>query len=189
MGQLSTQRQFHERLVSAVNQPFAPAHGERLDVADCSRSPNVAQFRRLVQWSSPLPSPTSKIVTAGMNRLCGDFGNRIAPLGFTKSGSKVWSRQNGPTIESIQLQRKGSSYGAPLNASVHVRVVLGTKNVGDNSSGAGRVVYSDASRKTDGRAYHHKFNAETWSTYERCLDELSQYVAEVAESWFREKHK
>ena len=43
---------------------------------------------------------------------------------------------------------------------------------------------SDPVRRQNGYAYHHRFNAETWSTYDRCLDELALFVKEVAEPWF-----
>lgn len=130
-------------------------------------------------------SPTSEMVSAGMKRLCADFSGRIAPLGFTKSGSGLWSRKKGPILESIHLQRKGSTYGAPSNTSVSVRVLLGVKALDDHSASANRVIYSDAFRKADGYAYHLRFNAQTWSTYDRCLDELSQFVTDVAEPWFQ----
>ena len=120
-----------------------------------------------------------------MKRLCADFGVRIAPLGFAKSGSRIWSREKEKTVESIQLQRKGSTYGAPTNASLSVRVILGVKAADEHSAGVNRVIYSDAFRKADGHAYHLRFNAETWSTYDRCIDDLSQFVTDVAERWFQ----
>lgn len=119
-----------------------------------------------------------------MKKLCADFDHRVAPLGFAKSGSRLWSRENGSTVEHIHLHRRGSSYGAPRNASVDIRVELSIETFGAPRA-SDRLVFSDDFRKPDGYAYHHRFNAQTWSTYERCLDELSQFIVEVAEPWFQ----
>lgn len=47
-------------------------------------------------------------------------------------------------------------------------------------------IISDHARRKTGYAYHHRFNAETGSTYGRCLEELDFYMTEVAEPWFSE---
>lgn len=57
----------------------------------------------------------------------------------------------------------------------------------ENEEPHGEVIISDKARRATGYAYHHRFNAETGSTYDRCLQELSLYIEEVAEPWFEEQ--
>jgi hypothetical protein len=47
-------------------------------------------------------------------------------------------------------------------------------------------IVSDPARRATGYAYHHRFNAETGSTYDRCVEELGLYMTEIAEPWFDE---
>jgi len=49
------------------------------------------------------------------------------------------------------------------------------------------MVLSSMARRATGFGYHHRFNAETGSTYERCVEELGFYIEEVAEPWFKEQ--
>ena len=88
------------------------------------------------------------------------------------------------SVESIHFHRGGSSYGAPYNASVDIRLSLGVHVLNAPLPGASIALISDTVRRQNGYAYHHRFNAETSSTYERCLEELALFVTEVAEPWF-----
>ena len=53
--------------------------------------------------------------------------------------------------------------------------------------GRGDIILSDKARRANGYAYHHRFNAVTGSTYDRCLQDLGLYIDEVAEPWFDER--
>jgi hypothetical protein len=128
----------------------------------------------------------SEVVSQGMKRVCEDFSGRIASFGFRKTGTRRWTRVNEWSIESIYFHRNGSSYSAPINASVSIRVMLDIHVLNDPAPGGGIGVYSDHVRRQNGYAYHHRFNAETWSTYDRCVDELLLFVTEFAEPWFAE---
>jgi hypothetical protein len=121
-----------------------------------------------------------------MKRVCDDFSGRIASFGFSQTGRRLWTRVNRWSIESIHFHRRGSTYGTPINASVSIRVMLGVRVLNDPTPGGGIGVYSDHVRRSNGYAYHHRFNAETWSTYDRCVDELVLFVVEFAEPWFAE---
>jgi hypothetical protein len=121
-----------------------------------------------------------------MKCVCKDFSGRIASFGFRKTGRRLWTRVNEWSIESINFHRGGSSYGAPINASMGIRVMLGVHVLNDPAAGGGIGVRSDNVRRQNGYAYHHRFNAETWSTYDRCVDELVLFVTEFAEHWFAE---
>ena len=129
----------------------------------------------------------STIVAEGMKRVCKDFSDRVASIGFKKSGRRLWTRLNDWTIESIAFHRSGSSYGgAPINASVSIRVMIGVHVLNDPTPGGSVGIISDHVRRKSGGAFHHRFNAETWSTYDRCVDELMLFTSEFAEPWFTE---
>jgi hypothetical protein len=55
-----------------------------------------------------------------------------------------------------------------------------------NDPDGGIGVWSTHVQRRNGYAYHLRFNAETWSTYDRCVDELALFVTEFAEPWFAE---
>jgi hypothetical protein len=134
----------------------------------------------------------SKVVAEGMKRVTDDLSQMLDRRGFvrTKSG-RSWQRANGRTTETVHLQRRGSSYGAPRNASVDLRLTLGVRDVTeatDEPEGAD-VIISDHARRANGYAYHHRFNAATGATYDRCREELDLYLIEVAEPWFAERER
>ncbi len=128
----------------------------------------------------------SAVVAEGMKRVCKDFSDRIVSLGFRRTGRRLWTRVNEWSIESIYFHRSGSSYGAPINASVDIRVMVGLRVLNDPTPGGSIGFNSDHIRRQNGYTYHHRFNAETWSTYDRCLNELMLFMSEVAEPWFVE---
>jgi hypothetical protein len=130
--------------------------------------------------------PSSDVVKNGMLRICHDFSDRVGELGFRKGGNRSWARLNDHSAELIYFHRHGSSYGAPRNASVDIRVMLSVRVLTDPTPGGTVGVISDPVRRKNGWAYHHRFNAETWSTYDRCLSELVLFTVEVAEPWFKE---
>ena len=142
-------------------------------------SPPFWQLRRMLR-------PCSAIVAEGMKRVCKDFSDRVSAFGFRKTRSRLWTRVNKWSIDSIHFHRHGSSYGAPINASVDLRLSLGISVLNDPAPGGGIGVLSDPVRRMNGRAYHHRFNAETWSTYDGCVEELVLFMTEFAEPWFAE---
>lgn len=123
-------------------------------------------------------------VRRGMVKFCADYAARVAPLGFMKTKSRFWARENEHTVESIRLFRLGSYCGAPISPSISLRVELGIHVLNDPSRVATIGTRVDDVRKPDGRSYHNRFNAETWSTYDLCLDDLTLLTTEFAEPWF-----
>jgi hypothetical protein len=65
-------------------------------------------------------------------------------------------------------------------------MILGIRVLNAPPPGSGIGIISDNARRKTGYAYHHRFNAETWSTYGRCVEELDAYLTEVGEPWFSE---
>jgi len=125
----------------------------------------------------------STIVLKGMDRICNDFSLRIESHGFTRTKKRLWTRQRGAWVETIYFQKRGSSYGSPRTPSVDLRVTIGLSTQGGRAVDEFWLI-SDHARRSSGYAYHHRFNADTWSTYERCLEELLLFVDEIAEPWF-----
>jgi hypothetical protein len=165
-----------ETWFARIEQPDSSA-------ADITKNEYDANGHEPPFWQLPrLHKSYSGIVAKGMERVCKDFSARVAPLGFKKTGRREWTRSGTQANETIYFHRAGSSYGAPRNASADIRVMLAVRQLNDdNSTAIG--VDSDNIRKPDGHAYHHRFNAETWSTYDQCVDELALFVIEFAEPW------
>lgn len=127
----------------------------------------------------------SKEVAAGMARLTADLATRFAPHGFLRTKARLYVREHREVIDSIFLHRGGSSYGgAPANPSISIRVMLGVHVLSAPQPGATVSVMSDNIRKPDGTPYHDRFNSETWSTYDLCVEDLTRFVTEFAEPWF-----
>ena len=89
--------------------------------------------------------------------------------------------------ETIWLSRGGATYGAPHSPSISLQLDLTSVRLSDGKRvDLGRHA-TQLLRRPTGYCYHHRFNAKTGSTYERCLQELGLFVSEVAEPWFREQ--
>jgi len=68
---------------------------------------------------------------------------------------------------------------------VHIRVHFGIRVLNDDFIAAAlNGPQSDAGTLHTGR-YHLRFNAETGSTYDRCVDDLARFVVEQGEPWFQ----
>jgi hypothetical protein len=132
---------------------------------------------------------TSEVVKAGFSRVCADFTKLAAPFGFarTNSRSREWNRQASGFIEAIYFHRSGSSYGAPRNNSIDIRVHFSIKDVSGAAAHPEQQT-SDRVRDERGYAYHLRFNALTWSTYDRCLEDLLRVTRDHGLPWFK-KHK
>ncbi len=131
-----------------------------------------------------MPSEFSGVVAAGMKRICADLHQHLATRNFRKSGARKWVRERGELLEYIYLFRRGSTYGATTDFSVDIRVEAWVSSAIAPDK-RNRFFHNDASvRKADGYCYHHRFNAKTWSTYERCLEEMVLYVEDELEPWF-----
>lgn len=135
---------------------------------------------------------SSEIVAEGMKRVTEQLSIMLKPKGFVRIGSsRGWQRLNGRMVETVHLQRRGGSYGPPRTASVDLRLTIGIREM----SGAGdraedrETLVSDQVRRPNGHTYHHRFNAATGSTYERCLQELELFLVEFAEPWFAERRE
>lgn len=121
---------------------------------------------------------SSQLVKAGMQRLCNEFSPIVEILGFvrTRSGARSWHRQRDGFIDMIHLHRSGSSYGAPINNSVRIRAEFIIRAPDSLTSEAW--LDSDKLKASNGYHYHLRFNAHTWSTFDRCLQDLELVTKE-----------
>lgn len=127
----------------------------------------------------------TSVVRTGLERACRDFTGRIEPLGFYRTLKMFWTRRHPLTVDFIHFHRSGSSYGAPRNASVDIGVHFGIRVLNDDFvAPALNGPESDARTLRAGR-YHLRFNAESGSTYDRCVDDLARFVSEQGEPWFQ----
>src|SRR5687767_7546982 len=133
------------------------------------------------------PEETTKVVRAGLERACREFTARIAQLGFQRARKMLWTRRHFLTVDFIHFHRCGSSYGAPINFSVDIRVHFGIRVLNDDFPAlALNGPSSDEGRIHAGR-YHLRFNAQTGSTYDKRLDDHVRLVTERGELWFRRR--
>jgi hypothetical protein len=120
-----------------------------------------------------------------VERTTKDFTARIEGLGFKRTKRMLWARRHHYTADFVTLFRDGSSYGRPINYSVSFTVSFGIRVLNDVfealSSNGPQYDYSDRLRAAH---YHFRFNAQTGSTYDRCIDDLVRYVVHEGEPWF-----
>lgn len=129
---------------------------------------------------------TTKLVRAGIQRVCADLTERLASRGFEYTKTRVWTRPREYTSDFVLLERRGSTYGAPLDCGVAFEIRCGIRVLNDAfETLALNGPYSDVTRTRAGR-YHLRFNAKTDSTYERCVDDLERFVVDEGEPWFEE---
>lgn len=132
----------------------------------------------------PIPDDTTQVVRQGVERACRDFSERIAPLGFARTKKMFWTRKNPYTVDFVHLHRSGSTYGKPRNYSVDFRVHFSIRVLNDMfEAPALNGPFSDPTRLRAG-LYHLRFNAQTGSTYDRCVEDLARFVVEQGEPWF-----
>lgn len=134
---------------------------------------------------SDAPQAKSAVVKGGMDRVCHDFTQLVAPLGFrrTNSRSRSWEHRTDRFVQVICFHRGGSTYGAPINHGVDLRVHFTLQNSDGTPAGDEQLI-SDPLRDSGGKAYHLRFNAESWSMYDRCLQDLLRVTRDHGLPWF-----
>jgi hypothetical protein len=131
---------------------------------------------------------TSAVVKAGMDRICADFTDLVTPLGFRRATARgrKWTHRGEKFTRTIHFHRSGSSYGAPINHSISIRVEFFVYGVEENLLPSAALT-SDSLRDSRGHAYHLRFNALSWSTYDRCLEDLLRVTQEHGLPWFEKQ--
>jgi hypothetical protein len=137
----------------------------------------------LQEMETPDTSVT-QVVRDGLEKAFREFTERIAIFGFARTKKMFWTRQHPHTVDFIHFHRSGSSYGAPRNFSVDIRVHFGIRVLNDTFEAAAlNGPFSDPTLTRAGN-YHLRFNAKSGSTYDRCIDDLVRFVVEQGEPWF-----
>jgi len=133
----------------------------------------------------PIPDHTTQVVRQGVENAAKDFSMRMEPLGFKRTKKMLWARRHQHTADFITLFRQGSSYGRPINYSVRLDVGFGIRVLNDVFEGLSpNGPQYDFSERLRAAHYHFRFNAQTGSTYDRCIDDLTRYVMQEGEPWF-----
>ena len=128
----------------------------------------------------------TQVVRAGLESACKEFTDAVLPLGFVRTKKMFWSRLREHTVEFIHFHRKGSSYGAPSNPSLSIRVHVGIRALNDSFPAAALDgPNSDSGSPSHGR-YHLRFDTSTGSTFDRCVQDLARFLVEQGEPWFRQ---
>ncbi len=131
----------------------------------------------------------SRVVDEGMKRVCSAFTQIAQPFGFKRGNGRKWVRQLNGLEETMFVSRSGATYGAPRSPSISLQLDLASIRLNDRESVHLHHNTTQMIRRTTGYCYHHRFNAETGSTYDRCLQELRLFIEEVAEPWFEEQRR
>lgn len=131
---------------------------------------------------------TTQIVGRGFSRVSADFTKQIKQHGFSKHRTRFWIRATDGRVDVIHFHRYGISYGTPLNNSVSIRV-----HFASHPNELSDPIYlngpsSDALRDSSGAAYHLAFDALSWDTYDRCLEDLVRVTLEHGFPWFASQH-
>jgi hypothetical protein len=127
----------------------------------------------------------SAVVKDGMARVCRDFTQAVAPLGFrrTNNRSRSWERRSDRFVQVIYFHRCGSTYGAPISHGVDLRIHYSVQNSDGTPAGRDQLI-SERLRDSLGRAYHLSFNSKSGSMYDRCLEDLLRVTREHGLPWF-----
>ncbi len=96
----------------------------------------------------------------------------------------LWTRPHSHMVDFIHLHRSGSSYGKPRNYSVNINVNFGIRILNDAFEALSANGPSDDPDRLRAGLYHLRFNAQTGSTYDRCVHDLVRFVLEQGEPWF-----
>jgi hypothetical protein len=128
----------------------------------------------------------SQVVADGMKRASSDFTKIVQPLGFSRGPRRFWVRQSGDAEEAIYISRSGATYGAPHSPSITLQLDLSSRRGIHGPRHSLSHHETKKLRRVTGYCYHHRFNALSGSTYDRCIEELALFMSEVAEPWFAE---
>jgi len=129
----------------------------------------------------PIPDDAKEVVRQGVEKACRDFSERLATIGFTRTMKMLWTRRRTHTADAIRLVRCGRVI---VNYSVQLHMELKLRVLNDNCEHLlPNGPWTDNERMRAGR-YHDRFNAQTGSTYDRCVDDLFRFVLEQGEPWF-----
>lgn len=126
----------------------------------------------------------TKAVRAGFEKLCVEFTAQVAAFGFSRTRKTFWTRPQAFTVEFLHFHRGGISYGAPINASVDVRIHMAIRVLNDDFEAAALNGPSSSDFTAHRPPYHLRFNARSFSQYDRCLSDAVRLVQEQALPWF-----
>jgi hypothetical protein len=122
----------------------------------------------------------TSLVRKGTERACVAFTADIAALGFQRTRKMFWARVHEHSADVLHIHRGGISYGAPISASVSLRLHLAIRVLNDSFPA---IALNGPSSDTAVR-YHLRFNARSFDLFDRCVHDLVRYVRDVGEPWF-----
>ena len=132
-----------------------------------------------------LSDDSKAIVKSGIDKAANELSLYLDKLGYKRTKKWLWTRRNLNSVDFISFSTVGGSYGAPINNSIWIRLECGNRLLDDERdylhvNGPFR---SDSPKLRENK-YHHRFNAKSGSTYERCMTDLIRYIDEIIEPWF-----
>lgn len=128
---------------------------------------------------------TKEVVKSGLERATNEFTVKVANLGFKRTKKWFWVRELEGGADFIHLHVSGSSYGGPVNHSVSFRVHAGFRNYNDHFDALSLNGPNSDSSEYREKRFHLRFNAKSWSTYDRCITDLFKFASEICDPWFK----
>ena len=131
------------------------------------------------------PSSLTSIVRKGFDRAIHEFSAQVVSQGFLRTKRGLWVRPHEYTADVISFHRHGSTYGAPRTASLSIRVHFAIRVLNDPFPA---LAANGPDSDTIGRGkhnYHLRFNAQSGSTFDRCIQDLVKLLIQEGEPWFR----
>ena len=128
-----------------------------------------------------------KIVKSAIDKATAEFTGRLSTFGFKRTKKWFWVRESDKAACFVHLHLDGISYGAPINYSVSFRVHAGHRHYDDKFDALALNGPCSTDAEIRDKKYHHRFNAKSGSTYERCIDDLIRFVEETSEPWFKQQ--
>src|SRR5688572_21183555 len=135
----------------------------------------------------------TQTVRSGFERLCKELTEHLSPRGFQRTKKAFWTRPSlrapaeAPhllTVDVLHLHRAGTSYDAPTNASVSLRIHQAVRALNDTFPAIALNGPSSDEFLGQRPGYHLSFNARTFSQYDRCLNDAVRFVIEQGLPWF-----
>lgn len=130
---------------------------------------------------------TKEIVKFGIDKATTEFTEKVSDLGFQRTKKWFWVREQDYGANFIHIHVSGSSYGGPINNSVSFRVHTGYRSFNDSFDALHLNGPNSDEPEYREHRFHLRFNAKSWSTYDRCITDLVRFVTDVCEPWLSQQ--
>lgn len=131
-----------------------------------------------------MASELTALVNAELSRLMKAIEPRLSELGYWPAKKRHWVKEREHSAIFVVLERQGSTYGGPANASVSLEVNAGVRVFNSHFPAlALNGPQSSRAERSDGLRFHTRFNARSGSQFERTCEDVVRFVSEIVDPW------